>query len=398
MSEIRPSDRLFVGPEAADIEEFAALCARETDPALYPHSSAVQKNVVIYDGQALLADLQRDKPAVQKEMHDLLRNGPGVLVVSGAYADLAVVDRHTEVFERIFEAEARQGIASDHFAKAGANGRIWNSLQKSAELSPESFIEYYANPLIGLVAEAWLGPHYQLTTQVNVVRPGGQAQQAHCDYHLGFQSVEEVARYPVPLHTLSKSLTLQCAVAHSDMPVETGPTLLLPFSQQYELGYLAWRRADFIDHFQRHAVQLPLSKGDIVFFNPGLFHAAGTNRTTDRQRIANLLQISVAFGKPMESVDRDAMSLALYPALSRIVAQKKLDEVNLRAVVAAVADGYSFPTNLDTDPPLQDLAPQTAQQFIWQALQEGYSFERFSEGVLDMQRRRQAKSFDKLSH
>ena len=39
-------------------------------------------------------------------------------------------------------------------------------------------------------------------------------------------------------------------------------------------------------------VQLALGIGDAVFFNPALFHAAGTNRTTDVDRMANLLQVS----------------------------------------------------------------------------------------------------------
>lgn len=33
-----------------------------------------------------------------------------------------------------------------------------------------------------MVSEAWLGPGYQLTAQVNVVRPGGKAQEPHRDY------------------------------------------------------------------------------------------------------------------------------------------------------------------------------------------------------------------------
>ena len=125
----------------------------------------------------------------------------------------------------------------------------------------------------------------------------------------------QLARFPAHAHRLSPVLTLQGAVAHCDMPVETGPTLYLPFSQTYELGYLAWRRPEFIEYFDKHRIQLPLAKGDAVFFNPALFHAAGSNRTGDVKRIANLLQVSSAYGRAMESVDRTRMSAALYPAL-----------------------------------------------------------------------------------
>jgi ectoine hydroxylase-related dioxygenase (phytanoyl-CoA dioxygenase family) len=139
-----------------------------------------------------------------------------------------------------------------------------------------------------------------MTAQVNQVRPGGEAQQPHRDYHLGFQQGEFVAEFPIPAQILSQYLTLQGAVAHSDMPLASGPTRLLPFSHQYELGYMAYRQPEFVDYFNQHYVQLPLQKGDGLFFNPALFHAAGNNTTTDHVRTANLLQISSAFGVPME--------------------------------------------------------------------------------------------------
>lgn len=347
-------------------------------------AAEVLSNVPVYQARNLR---NSDRHTVMNELHRLFRDGPGVMVVRRAYEDLEVVDRHSQVFEAIFAHEAAQGVAADHFAKAGSNGRIWNSLQKAALQSPQSFVEYYANPLLGLIAEAWLGPSYQVTAQVNVVHPGGQAQQPHRDYHLGFQTTDVVERFPLPLHVLSQYLTLQGAVAHSEMPLESGPTQLLPFSQQYALGYLAWRRPEFIDHFQQHAVQLPLNKGDLLFFNPALFHAAGTNRTADHQRMANLLQISSAFGKPMEALDRDRMMLAVYPAL---LANTALDAQAIAAVVACTADGYSFPTNLDTDPPLQGLAPQTGQQLMLQALDERWAHADFAAAVTQLRAKRQA--------
>ena len=133
----------------------------------------------------------------------------------------------------------------------------------------------------------------------------------------GSSPIEVAEQFPAHAHRLSAVLTLQGAVAHTDMPVESGPTMYLPHSQKYELGYLAWRRPDFAEYFAEHHVQLPLAKGDAAFFNPALSHAAGHNRSSDIKRMANLLQVSSAFGRPMESVDREAMSNALFPALSR---------------------------------------------------------------------------------
>lgn len=381
---------LFASAADIDVSAFAALCEQPVNAADYPHAQEVLSRVVVYHADTLRSARQHDCRALMSELHRLFREGPGVLVVRDAYPDLTVIDRHSEVFRQIIAEEAASVVRADHFAQAGANQRIWNSLQKTAERSPDSFIEYYANPLLGLLAEAWLGPYFQATAQVNVVTPGGQAQQPHRDYHLGFQSDEVAARFPLPLHRLSQNLTLQGAVAHTDMPLETGPTLLLPFSQLYEAGYLAWRDQRFIDYFTRHAIQLPLNKGDLLFFNPALFHAAGTNRTADQYRMANLLQISSAFGKPMETVNRERMMLALYPPLLKRVEQGELDEQGLEAVIAMSADGYSFPTNLDTDPPLHGMAPQTGQQLLEQAVRERWAMDRFSQAVEAMRVKRLA--------
>lgn len=377
----------FATTESIRLEDFARVCEQQTCASDYPLCAEVQGNMPIYAAQTLR---NSSRAAVLNELHGLFRDGPGVMVVRQAYADLGVVDRHSEVFEAIFQQEAAANLGADHFAKAGTNGRIWNSLQKAALLAPASFAEYYANPLLGLIAEAWLGPDFQVTAQVNVVHPNGQAQQPHRDYHLGFQTAEVVKRFPLPLHVLSQYLTLQGAVAHTDMPLESGPTMLLPFSQQYDLGYLAWRLPEFIEYFEQHSVQLALNKGDLLFFNPALFHAAGTNRTTDQHRMANLLQISSAFGKPMETLDRDRMMLAVYPVLQQLHADHLLDDQQIIAVIACTADGYSFPTNLDTDPPLGGLAPQTGQQLMIQALGEGWEPAAFAEAVERMCHKRRA--------
>ena len=95
-----------------------------------------------------------------------------------------------------------------------------------------------------------------------------------------------------------------------------------------------------------------------MFFNPALFHAAGTNRSKDVRRIANLLQVSSAFGRAMESVDRLKMSLTLYPALKDLLADNAITAAEADNAIAACAEGYSFPTNLDRDPPIGGLAPQ----------------------------------------
>lgn len=267
--------------DACRLDDFRALVERP--PQTFPLAARVDRGVPIYDSGALrdeivdTASLRR----VSDELATVLRSGPGIVVLAGA-VDHAVVDRATAVFQRMINDQNAAGRSvGDHFAKPGANDRIWNAIEKLAVEDPAVFVDYYSNDMIALGAVAWLGPGYQISSQVNVVNPGGEAQRPHRDYHLGFMTDDEAEQYPAHTHLLSPMLTLQGAVAHCDMPLETGPTMYLPYSQNYELGYLAWRRPDFIEYFEQNYTQLPLAKGDVVFFNPALFHAAGTNRSTD---------------------------------------------------------------------------------------------------------------------
>ncbi len=359
-----------------DLDDFAALVSQTTELIDYPHAAEVVDNVLIFESatlRAAVADGHGD--VVEAELVQALTEGPGIVVLRGAYDDIEVVDRATAAFDHLIADEAASGQAKgDHFAKPGANSRVWNALEKLALADPEVFVDYYANDMLALIAHAWLGPGYQLTSQINVVRPGGTAQDPHRDYHLGFLSNATVTQYPTHVHTLSPVLTLQGAVAHSDMPVESGPTLYLPYSHQYVPGYLAWRLPQFREHFAAHHVQLPLAKGDAGFFNPALFHGAGSNVSTDIQRMANLLQVSSAFGRAMETVDRAGVTKALYPALS---ARKAAgwDAAALSRVIASSAEGYPFPTNLDRDANVDGLTPLAQSDLVRQGLDEDWDAE-----------------------
>lgn len=371
MSLTAAQGRAWLSEQDCDLDTFRALVERTTDPADYPYATAVQRGVLVYDSERLrAAGLGR---GLRAELVRALTDGPGVVVFQRAFTDPAVVDRGTAMFEALISEQRAAGAAAgDHFAPPGANDRVWNALEKAALYDPGAFADYYANDILALVARAWLGPAYQMTSQVNVVNPGGAAQTAHRDYHLGFLSNEAAAAYPAHVHRLSPVLTLQGAVAHCDMPVESGPTLYLPYSQRYEPGYLAWRLPAFQAYFDAHHVQLPLAKGDAAFFNPALFHAAGANRSAGIRRMANLLQVSSAFGRAMETVDREAVANAVYPVLLRRRAAG-VGEEWLENVIAASAEGYPFPTNLDSDPPVDGLAPPSQADLVRRALREGWT-------------------------
>ena len=352
-----------------DLANFVALTDQQTDLAAYPYAAEVVQNVLVYDADALRTTIAdpAGRDAVAAELVRAFTEGPGVAAFRNAFPDHAVVERATAAFEAIIAAEkAAGGSHNDHFG-SGVNDRVWNALEKLAVTDPETFVDYYGNDLLALVSSAWLGPAYQVTSQINVVRPGGQAQDPHRDYHLGFLSNETAARYPAHVHLLSPVLTLQGAVAHSDMPVESGPTMYLPYSHQYAPGYLAWRLTAFREHFATHHVQLPLQLGDAAFFNPALFHGAGTNVSAHVQRMANLLQVSSAFGRSMESVDRAKVVRAVYPVL-RARQASGVDPVSIVNAVAASAEGYPFPTNLDLDANVGGLTPLSQAELVTRAL------------------------------
>jgi ectoine hydroxylase-related dioxygenase (phytanoyl-CoA dioxygenase family) len=373
-----PAGRLRFREADCRVDDLDALVRRATRLADYPHAAEVVQGVLVYDA-ATLRRAPADAAgvaAVEDELVRALSDGPGIVVVTGAFADLDVVDRVSETFAAVIADErAAGGHLSDHFAAAGANDRVWNALEKLAVRDPEAFVDYYANDVLALVSAAWLGPSYQVTSQVNVVRPGGRAQDPHRDYHLGFLSNPVAARYPAHVHLLSPVLTLQGAVAHTDMPVESGPTMYLPSSHRYAPGYLAWRLPEFREYFGQHYVQLPLAKGDAVFFNPAVFHGAGTNVSADVQRMANLLQVSSAFGRAMETVDRTKTAKAVYPVL-RARRAAGADTGLLANAVTCATDGYPFPTNLDLDPNVDGLTPLSQTELLHRALAEDWDVAR----------------------
>ena len=370
-------------------EKLQAECEHQLSLENYPHAEAVEQNILIYQGDHLRAALMDPSKelVLTSELCRCLRDGPGVFVIRNAYENLSHVDQMTQVFQsRIYQEKLDGQVKGDHF---GTNERIWNSLQKACSVDPGLCLDYYGNPLLALASRAWLGPGYQVTAQVNNVKPGGEAQSVHRDYHLGFQPEAVSHQFPAHAQMASQYLTLQGAVAHTDMPVESGPTLLLPFSHHFPPGYLAYRLPGFMKVFEKHRSQLAFKCGDMLFFSPALFHAAGANRTA-KDRMANLLQVSSAFGRAMEQVNRTQMVKLIHPRLLDRLKEGAISDRQLRDVVSAFADGYSFPTNLDSDPPINGGAPETCQQLWLRALRERWDSERLKQALLERTTTRQA--------
>ncbi len=356
--------------ENEDFQNFEKLVNIETTQADAPLAMEIKKNIPIYSGQLVRdrANSFEGKQELLTEWTSIFESGAGIIAISNAIESTSVIDIATTNFEGIINSEKLNGNVSDHFAKPGANDRVWNSLQKHCMKDPQNFIDYYCSETIALASEAWLGPNYQVTAQVNRVNPGGEAQKAHRDYHLGFMSAEQSANFPPHVHAMSPYLTLQGAIAHCDMSIESGPTLLLPYSQKYKKGYIDFTKEKYQQYFDKNSVQIEMTKGDAVFFNPAVMHGAGNNRTGSVKRMANLLQISSAFGRAMETIDRKIMAKTLYPYLLELVMKNKMPFRLIENVVGASSEGYSFPTNLDLDPPIDGMAPKTQAMIIIESL------------------------------
>ena len=268
----------------------------------------------------------------------------------------------------IAEQRATGQDAGDHYAKPGHNDRVWNALEKLAVADPEVFVEYYGNDIIALASASWLGPGYTVTSQVNVVNPGGAGQIA-------------APRLPPRLHdrrASPRSTRRTCTSCRRRSRCRVRSLTATCRSRAGRRCTCRTRRStssatspgggpEFKEYFAEHHVQLPLTKGDAVFFNPALFHAAGTNHSTDIHRMANLLQINSPLGKTLESIDHERMSNAVFPALLKMKAAGASAQEVENSITAA-ADGYAFPVNLDRDQPIGGLTPDCQADVLRRAV------------------------------
>ncbi|MER6266699.1 hypothetical protein [Streptomyces sp900105755] len=119
--------RTWLTEADCDLDAFRALVDQRTDPADIPSAERVEQNVPLYDSDRLraLTAIPEGGREVQGELVRALLDGPGIVVLKGAFADAGVVDRATEAFTALIEEERASGTArGDHFAKPGTNDRV----------------------------------------------------------------------------------------------------------------------------------------------------------------------------------------------------------------------------------------------------------------------------------
>ncbi|KAL2358038.1 phytanoyl-CoA dioxygenase-like protein [Cryomyces antarcticus] len=313
------------------LSAFHELCSQTTSPETYPLASSIQKDMPLYDACFLSVSSPAQTSALQDEWYDILLHGPGVFPSSRA------------------KQPAAKATTSPPAAATPASGTPSPS---HCPADPASFLAYYSSPWLALVCAAHLDSAYRVTTQLNVVKPGGASQAPHRDYHLGFETTDAVAACPRATHKASALLTLQGAA--------------------FDEGFVAYRLPEFADYLATHYVALPLSLGDAVFFSPALFQAAGANALPDLERSANLIQASSAFGKTMETVEALPLVEKTWETLREKYGREGMSR-EVSAFVAAVAEGYRFPTNLDRRPPVPGgMALESEQQLLMRGLEGGW--------------------------
>jgi ectoine hydroxylase-related dioxygenase (phytanoyl-CoA dioxygenase family) len=77
------------------------------------------------------------------------------------------------------------------------------------------------------------------------------------------------------------------------------------------------------------------------------------------------------------------MCEAVYPELRKRRASGRISDAEAAAVIASCAEGYPFPTNLDRDPPVGGLAPESQQELMHRALAEDWEPARFTLALND---------------
>ena len=118
--------------ENEDFQNFEKLVNIETTQADAPLAMEIKKNIPIYSGQLVRdrANSFEGKQELLTEWTSVFESGAGIIAVSNAIESTSVIDIATTNFEEIINSEKLNGNVSDHFAKPGANDRVWNSLQK----------------------------------------------------------------------------------------------------------------------------------------------------------------------------------------------------------------------------------------------------------------------------
>ena len=273
---------------------------------------------------------------IKKELNNTLVNESGILVVKNVIP-IKLINKTNKLIDDILYKQIIP--ENDHFSN---NLRIWNFFEKFCINNPELFINYFKNPVFNLVFQSYLGPKYTVSSQINIVEPGSKSQIFHRDYHLGLMDYNDIEKYPKNIQISSSNLTLQCLIAHTNINKFNGSTKLLPYSQKIETGYLDIKKEKTLINCEENYIQLNLNAGDVLFFNPAVYHAAGSNNSF-YNRIGNILQINSAFSVPMEVYNYNLIKKKVSNNLTGI----NLKKSEFEGLKEMIFNKYEYPKKLD---------------------------------------------------
>ena len=212
------------------LDDLLAVLADGTHLDRYPHADRAVQGVLVYDSAAIAAVMgdPARRRELQAELADALANGPGVVVFAGRVrgrrgrrcGDRRVRRHHRRAACRRAARRATTSASPAPTTGSGTPSRSSRSARPtcSSATTPTTSSRWRR--------QAWLGPGYQITSQVNVVNPGGLAQARTATTTSASSRTRSPPSSRRTCTPVSPVLTLQGAVAHSDMPVESGPTLL----------------------------------------------------------------------------------------------------------------------------------------------------------------------------
>ena len=134
-----------------------------------------------------------------------------------------------------------------------------------------------------------------------------------------------------------------------------------------------------------HPNGLPL---DAVAQELGVTESVLRREILDDEEDAERLQDALSALTPVEAgflktiVAELSRPEARDPALLAKQQASTLTVVEIECAIAACAEGYAFPTNLDRDPPLGGLAPASQQDLLRHALAEQWPAAQLNEALL----------------
>ena len=328
----------------------------------------VVDNVLVYDAAALRAGHHRAGRGARSRPSSC---GPSPTVraswpIRGAFPDTTVVDRATAAFDAIIADGARRGRTGRRPLRQGRRQRPRVERAGEAGRARPGRVrrllrERHARAVSRCLARARATRSPRRSTWS--ARAGRRRTRTATTTWASSRTTPSSST-PTHVHLLSPVLTLQGAVAHCDMPVESGPTMYLPYSHQYDarLPRLAAARVPRLlrastTSSSRWPRATPSSSTRRCSTAP-----APTSRPTSSASPTCCRSPRRSAGRWRPWTATECVR-AVYPVLLDRKAAG-VDRTPARHALAAAAEGYPFPTNLDLDQPVGGLTPPSQAEVV----------------------------------